>query len=291
MRQHYYLISSLYEVFLDAKAPVTLKGFLDQCEDLLLQEEVDELKKLFLLRDLGVAVQEFAYPTTNRQPVVWSREQLADLLGPYDVPAASLKPTELEFRELGGRPSRLDEILVTFYNRLEDIVAPRSAEWFLFDLDLRNVTTALALRKTKQPFHESIIKAGNAAMGILQSSAVDFGLSLDLPYLPKLVDVYGEKQLHSMERDKQTISGALPAEPSAIEKHIDEIRWDWLTQNWESDTFGTYAVYSYALKLAMVERWNGLNPEEGDRLFEKLVNQIKGSIVFSDDLFVGKGKR
>ena len=291
MRQHYYLVSSLYELFLDAKAPVTLKGFLDQCDDMLLPEELEELKKLFLLRDLGVAVQEFAFPVANRQPVVWTRELLADFLAPFDVPESWLKPSELEFRELGGRPSRLDEILLTVYNRLEEIVAPRTAEWFLFDLDLRNVTTALALRKTKQPFHESIIKVGTAATAVLQSSAVDFGLSLDLPYLPKLVEVYGEKQLHSMERDKQTISGAVPAEPSVIERFIDQIRWDWLTQNWESDTFGTYAVYAYALKLAQVERWNGLNPEEGARLFEKLVNQIKGSIVFSDELFVGKGKR
>ena len=291
MRQHYYLISSLYELFLEAKAPVTLSGFLDQCEDMLLPEEFAQLKKLFLLRDLSVAVQEFAFPAEGRKPLLWPREQLADLLAPFDISLAALRPGELEFRELGGRSSRLDEILLTFYNRLDEIVSPQIADWYLFDLDLRNVSTALALRKTKQPFHESIIKMGNAAQQILQSTAVDFGLSLDLTYLPKLIEVYGEKQLHSMERDKQAINEAPPAQPLAIEKHLDTIRWDWLTDNWEVDTFSTSAVYSYALKLGMVERWNGLSQEVGERLFDKLVNQIKGSIVFSDELFVGRGKR
>jgi hypothetical protein len=285
VKQHYYLISSLFDLLLDGKAPVSLENLLLALEDLLDKEEFQELRKLFLVNDIKVALQKQSEGQEPIKPVCWSKEQLAEVLPGVDF---SAKP---ESDRAKSKLGPVDAALTSFYSNVENYVSPPLVDWFLFELDLRNVTTALALRKRRQPFHESLIPVGFAAPQIASSNALDFGLTVELPFMPRLIEIYEEKQLHSMERDKASIVGQVDPELLVLEKYLDSLRWDWLTENWEAETFGTLAVYSYTLKLAMVERWNGLSEENGEKLFNKLVNQIKGSIVFSDDLFIGRGKK
>ncbi|NNM67717.1 MAG: DUF2764 family protein [Spirochaetales bacterium] len=285
MKQHYYLVSSLFDLLLDGKAPVSLENFMLTLEDLLDKEEFHELRKLFLVNDIKVALQKQPEGHPPVKPVCWSKDQLAEMLQGVDF------SSKAEADRARSKLGPVDAALSSFYANVEAYVSQPLADWFLFELELRNVTTALALRKRRQPFHESLIPVGYAAQQILTSSAIDFGLTRELPYMSRLIEIYEEKQLHSMERDKASIVGQVDPDLLVLEKYLDSLRWDWLTENWEAQTFGTLAVYSYTLKLAMVERWNGLSEENGEKLFNKLVNQIKGSIVFSDDLFIGRGKK
>ena len=67
--------------------------------------------------------------------------------------------------------------------------------------------------------------------------------------------------------------------PLEIEKATTAARWKWLDEAVGYNLFSKEAVFAYAVKIADVERWLTLTPEEGrvklDELLEQLHQNIK----------------
>ena len=61
---------------------------------------------------------------------------------------------------------------------------------------------------------------------------------------------------------------------STIEKKIDKFRWDWLEENTVFDYFNI-EIYLHICANFRLERWVSLNAEEGEKVFRKLINDLK----------------
>lgn len=110
--------------------------------------------------------------------------------------------------------------------------------YFQFDKDLRNITMALNARQyqfDKQPYfinHEPV------NVKIKQSHSPDFGLSEQYPFVDKLLTKVSDK------------------DPTALEKYLDELRWNFIDDFSRSSYFNRQIIFGYFIKLQITYRWS-----------------------------------
>ena len=135
-------------------------------------------------------------------------------------------------------------------------------QWFEFNMNIGNILSAIYSRKYNLPVIEAIVGNSEVAKTIRKNSnARDFGLGkLDIDYYEHLVRLADEPEIYERERK------------------IDKLRWDWLTKNTEFDCFSIEYIFAWLCKLQILERWNNLNAEKGERVFRQLISDIKSEV-------------
>ncbi len=130
-------------------------------------------------------------------------------------------------------------------------------EWSQTDRNVRNVAAALSARIASLPLDEVVVGGGDIADSLRRSSAADFGLRGELPYIDALI-------------------AAVSDEPNIVEKEhkIDNIRWAEVEESSSFDYFNISAVMAYLVKLNIVARWAGLDPQKGRQMLEKLMEEL-----------------
>ena len=131
--------------------------------------------------------------------------------------------------------------------------------WSLFDRNLRNVAAALAARAAGRAPEEAVVGGGDVAEQLRRSSAADFGLRGELPYVDALI-------------------AAVNDETNLVEKErkIDLIRWNEAVELATFDYFDIDAILSYLVRVNIVARWTRLDPAQGRAMFERLVAELDG---------------
>jgi len=133
-------------------------------------------------------------------------------------------------------------------------------DYLVFEARLRNLTTALAYRKTSRPYEGEIIVFDDFSELLAESGAPDFGLLRELGVMETLIEV-------------------LPKEDVlVVEKQISALRWNWLDEMVGYRLFSRDAVFAYALKIADIQRWLPLTPEEGRRSLDNLLKSLQTDI-------------
>ena len=59
------------------------------------------------------------------------------------------------------------------------------------------------------------------------------------------------------------------------EQRMDELKWEKASDIARMDYFNMNAILAFLVKAKTVQRWAELDPEKGQEMFEKLVNEIK----------------
>ena len=95
------------------------------------------------------------------------------------------------------------------------------------------------------------------AQALRTSGARDWGLSQELDYFDDVVRLLDEPDLAQRER------------------RADMLRWRWLDENTFFNYFTVEALFSYMVRLGIVERWTSLDREEGQKLFRKMIGTLK----------------
>jgi len=272
-RQYYYLISSLVELFFEnQKKPLTTDNLLDLCSEEMDPDDYNNLKKLFLFNDIRNAVnhnkKEYRYLT----PAYYNEEEFKENLNDTD----SFLPFLAEYfsnkkgdKRLFPDLMEIDEIVLLFYIHLDEITNTFVKDYYLFELDLQNITTALSLRKNNISYQNKIIPYGDNYKHILKSNSPDFGISREFPGIEQLVDVYKHDDLIK------------------IETTIEELRWKWLDDRTSLDNFGSSVIYSYAVKLNSLERWVNMTDQKGQEVIERLIDNIKSKVIFNEEFSKG----
>ena len=100
---------------------------------------------------------------------------------------------------------------------------------------------------------------GDVAEQLRRSSAADFGLRGELPYVDALI-------------------AAVNDETNLVEKErkIDLIRWNEAVELATFDYFDIDAILSYLVRVNIVARWTRLDPAQGRAMFERLVAELDG---------------
>lgn len=277
MKQYYYLISSLFDLILDdSKKLIDINSYIDFCAEELTKTDFDAFKKLFLFNDIRNVINYDKEESQYITPAYYTKEEFSEMQKdtdqflPFMAKFLYYKKNE---KRLYPELQEIDELVLLLYEDLENFNNSFITDYFLFELDLQNITTALSLKKNHQEFSNKIIPYGDYYEKILKSNSNDFGLSGDIQYIEKLVDIYESNDLLN------------------IEKTIENIRWDWLDQKTEHSIFSADNVFAYGVKLNSVERWYNMTEEKGKEILDELISKIKANIKFSEEFLTIGGKK
>jgi len=196
-----------------------------------------------------------------------SREQLErELELPHMLPAelgrvltAYDRPDSEEAEEI-DTSQRFERTLFEAYYRLCAASPSRFLrEWSEFDRTLRNVAAAVAIRITGRPADETIVGGDDVAEQLRRSSAADFGLRGELPYIDAVIAAVNE-------------------EGNLLEKEhkIDRIRWRQAVDLAAGDYFDINAILSYLVRINLVARWTLLDEKRGREMLRRLLGELDG---------------
>ena len=253
---YYYLISSLPElVFKDEFSRHPYPVFDDFVREEMNGRDYDSLKKCFLLNDIRNITQINSSSEDFITASYYSQEELKQSLKyPDDLftcIAESLHSSETE------RCMRLMQDVG------ENRIVPSDSfcgRYLTFEMRLRNIRTALACRQEGIPYADLIVPFDDFSHLVAESSSVDFSLAGALDCFFPLIEAYQQLK------------------PLDIERTISRIRWNWLDEQCEMSFFSPETVFAFGIKLADIERWLVLNPENGKTELNKILKQLHNEL-------------
>ena len=132
-------------------------------------------------------------------------------------------------------------------------------EWSAFDRNLRNVAAAVTARAAGRPVEEVTVGSGDVVEQLQRSSAADFGLRGELPYIDAVI-------------------AAVNDEANLLEKEhrIDLVRWNEAVELATFDYFDLNAILSYLVRIGIVARWTQLDAARGREMFRRLISELDG---------------
>jgi len=141
-------------------------------------------------------------------------------------------------------------------------------KWYEFNLDMNNIISAITARKYNLDMQKVIVGSNDTANALRTSGARDWGLSQEVDCFEDVARLTEEDDLSQRERK------------------ADMIRWRWLEDNTFFNFFTIEKVFSFMVRLGMVERWSNLDREEGQKLFRELIGTLKDQSEVPDEFRV-----
>lgn len=263
-RHYYYLVAGLQDITLDIhKLILDQEAFKETLKTELQKNDYKLVEKLFLPFDnanLLNLLQKNDKPFNEKGN--FPRELLEEnIKEPASLPTymnrfiVAFKNKEPIFPE----KSPENELTTLFYDDMLRLENDFLRNWFLFDLTVKNVLTAVAARKYKLDYENQIIGNGERSEAIKKSQSRDFGLGSDIDYLEDLVNMARTEDVQERE------------------KAIDQFKWDYLDEETFFEYFTVERILAYVIKLGMVERWLAIDKDHGNELFKKLLKELQDS--------------
>lgn len=263
-KKYYYFVASLPALALDDyKDPMRLEDFVVELDEILAQKHKDYIFDIVSLRGNYDLLDALLGETQNtrhadsaaakerweeviRDETVKTRGYVRAFISSFQASARGGVPLD--------RRQAQDRLCYFFYQYMLHHENDFIRRYFAFDLDLRNVAAALNTRKyglKEMPFVEA---DGDLVISKLKNSAfADFGLSGELDYIGRLVEIFEHGDL------------------VATEKYLDHLRWQKIDEINTFSYFEIEVILGFLLKLMMCERWIHLEPKKGHEAFERLI--------------------
>jgi len=254
MRNYYYLIAGLPDITIDdSKAALTVSQFRAEVFDSLSGQD---RKVMDLLRQESVCRGFIGSDLM---------EQLVADVKADEAPRSDIPPFMYDFvREWLDDSWRQkaafaeDRLWSLFY---EYAMAQSGNEfvssWYEFNLNLNNIMSGITARKYNLDIQKVIVGQGDVAQALRTSGARDWGLSQELDYFDDVLRLVEESDLSQRERK------------------VDLLRWNWLEEHTFFNYFSVERLFSFMVRLGIVERWTTLDKEKGQQLFRKLIGDLK----------------
>jgi hypothetical protein len=202
-----------------------------EIELVLLGRDVLILEKLLLGKT--VSVEHSLFP-----PEFWQDQIKAPKEGPEFV-LDFLKSADLQsvgFKEI-------DHLYASYFEYVLGATTHEfMREYFTFQQNLRNIVAALRARQKGLDPSEYLIGEGEVIQILSSSTAEDFNLSLEFPWI---------ESLNKAET---------PHERQAM---VEQIQWNYLDEHAGPDPFDFRMILAYLLKLEILERQLALSEDKG----------------------------
>ncbi len=267
--EYYYLVAGLREWTLDSDT----KGFdvreiLDEIVGELTNNDRKAVELLYAYYDCENLVSRHNKSTRHNTLGNLTTEQLDEVL---DKRHYALLPKRVaEVVKLYVEASdedrdddvKLDErferaVFEAYYAELAASKCSFLRDWGEFDRNLRNIAAAVAAREAGRSVRDVTVGGGDIVEQLGRSSAADFGLRGELPYIDAVIAaVSDEKNIVEKERK------------------IDAIRWSEAESIAVFDFFNINYILSYLVKVNIVARWMMLSPEMGRQMLERLIADL-----------------
>ncbi len=267
--EYYYLVAGLREWTLDSDT----KGFdaREIVEEILAEVSKDDRRAIGLLYayydcENIIACRE---QRGRHNPLGnLSREQVEQVLNEacYSLlPSRLAKVVELYAEKEDEERDEEVKLDANFEHALfeayyEELAASKCrflVAWGEFDRNLRNIAAALAAREAGRQISDVTVGGGDIVEQLTRSSAADFGLRGELPYVDAVITaVSDEKNIVEKERK------------------IDAVRWAEADEIAVFDFFDVNYLLSYLVKVNIVARWSMLAPEVGREMLNRLIKEL-----------------
>ena len=278
-RQYHYLVAGFPDLFFDdSKVSINLNEFRTMLEEILPEDDMNSIRLFF-----------FRYDNQNILAKLQDKSEPHDQRG--NLSEADIEALFAAVKEgsdsatLLGIPSYLGEFVEAFradkplfesksweiqlsemyYNHLASQSNTFIRDWFLFERDMQNILTAGQCRKYDMPVEKQLIGDSEIVEKLSRSNARDFGLDNEFPFVEAILKIIEEDDLKEYE------------------KKIDHIKWDYLDDEVFFHFFTIEKLFSFVVKLSIIERWLSLDKETGKELLNDLLNNLEASYEFPEE--------
>lgn len=265
-KQYYTLVAGLREWALDADT----KGFdareiIGEIAEQLTAKDLQAVKLLYTFFDIENIIARRNGSSRFASLGNFSEEELlAEMEHSEELPEfivrlleAYARPDDVEFDDVDRSVPFEKAIFEAYYAECARSSSGFLREWAAFDKALRNVSAAITARRLDRPVAEVLVGDDEIVAGLTKSSAVDFGLKGELPWIDSLL-------------------AALAEDVNMIDKEhrIDQIRWEHTEEMTAFDYFNIDVVLAYLIRVNLVHRWCALDVERGREMYRKLVSGL-----------------
>ena len=232
----------------DAKQVQLLYGYYD-CENLIARRAGRES-----YNPLGLLSRE-EIDEALQEPASYLPKELAQVVEAYAV--AEDEEQDEEERTVDTSRRFEQSLLEAYYLLCAHSKSRFLKVWSEFDRTLRNIAAAATARTLQREVASAMVGKGFVVEQLSRSSAADFGLRGELPYI-------------------DTVLAAVNDEQNLVEKEhkIDLIRWNESQELSVYDYFNVDFILSYLVRMNIVARWTLLDKERGRRMFERLLSDL-----------------
>ena len=263
------MVAGLREWTLDSDT----KGFdvreiIDEIVDELTTSDREAVRLLYAYYDCENIIARRAKRERHNQLGNLTAEQIAEVLDErnYALLPTHVAKTVQNYVEADDE-NRDEEIVLdesferaifeTYYRDLAVSKFSFLKAWGSFDRNLRNIAAAIAAREAGRTVADVVVGDGDVVEQLKRSSAADFGLRGELPYIDSVIAaVSDEKNIVEKERK------------------IDAIRWAEAESITVFDFFNINFILSYLVKVNIVARWTMLSPEVGREMLNRLIKEL-----------------
>jgi hypothetical protein len=248
--KYYFLVSYLPEIQRDDKKLKYRLADLRGDKFHVAQEDWGDVELILLKGDILQIERLLSGKETEVEFTLYAREFWKDQLkSPKEVPEWLSEFFESLASE-GFSPRSLDRLYQAYF----DFAVQKASNPFLraylnFERDLRNIVTAVRARRKGLPPSEYLVGEGDLADVLGRSSAEDFGVSKDYPWIDQVVDA---------------------KTPQDLEETVQRIVWDTIDEMIEPNHFEFDVVLAYLLKVQILERNLVLSEEQGLDIVRRL---------------------
>ena len=270
MGNYYYLIAGLADISLDdSKAPASAELLRTELYDALDAADRKVMDMLLMENDCGnlISVLRDGSVAADAPLGLLSAERMEELV-------AQVKADEAPSKDIPGFMYTFvqewlndswrehaafaeDRLWSLFYEYAMGSGNEFVRKWYEFNLDLNNILSAITARTYGLDIQKVIVGSNAAAQALRTSGARDWGLSQEIDFFDDVVRLIDEDDLAQRERK------------------TDMLRWRWLEENTFFNYFTVERLFSYMVRLGMVERWTTLDKEKGQQLFRQLIGELK----------------
>ena len=145
--------------------------------------------------------------------------------------------------------------LQEYFNLQKDSDQRFVSAYAKFDLALRNILAALNSRKQQQAIDTMLLEDDETQHALSKSSAKDFGLSDQYPYITQLADLIEHASI------------------SDLDLFVDQLRWEQSSALSSGSIFEIDNILAYIIKLGIVKRRTERSKDSGKERLEFLTMQ------------------
>lgn len=272
MGSYYYLISGLPEVKLsDSKA----KYDINEITQNILSNLSDKDIKLFnyfiyqndnknLVNAIALSKGLFSPYFVHLEPSIFSKEEIQKYVNLSNLPNYMVKFLEDNKNTEWENIRHIENSLLSLY--YEEMIQTGNAfirEYALFMRNLKNILAALngkALGFSGDEISKELIGDYPLISALTKSSAADFGLGREIPYINNIIDTFNSS-------DKADPYNLENVECSLVNGFLDRLT--------SIKSFTTDNLFAYYVNLTYAVSINGRNEEEGKKHLQTLVNSLK----------------
>lgn len=264
--EYYCLVAGLKELTLEAENKgLDPRSVIEEIKDGVSGRDVKAIELLYTYYDCENLAAARAGRLRHNPLGNLSREEVeAELQDPHLTPRAIANVIKAfasseaeEAEEIDTTTSFEKALFEAYYTECEGSSSRFMRVWSQTDRTLRNIAAAIGARVVGLSVDDVVVGGGDIAEALRRSSAADFGLRGELPYIDAVIT-------------------AVSDEPNIVEKEhkIDNIRWAEVEEVSTFDYFNISAVLAYLVKLNIVARWAELDVAKGRAMLEKLMAEL-----------------